>query len=84
MDPQPEPPLARNIGAFFGHIVEAIVTEPGASDEATPVTRTHLHEERRPDGVILRRTVIEEIVLPPGASMPKLPAPRIDGSSTRR
>ena len=29
--PAPEdPPLARNIGSFFGHIIDAIVSDPNA------------------------------------------------------
>ena len=64
-----EPPLARSIGAFFGHIVDAIVSDPGAPKERVEV-RKETTEEVRPDGVVLRRTVIEEVVLPPGTEPP--------------
>ena len=57
-----DPPLARSIGAFFGHIVDAIVSDPNERVEV----RKEVTEEQRPDGVVLRRTVIEEVVLPPG------------------
>ena len=60
-----DPPLARSIGAFFGHIVDAIVSDPNARTERVEV-RKEVTEEQRPDGVVLRRTVIEEVVLPPG------------------
>jgi hypothetical protein len=85
-----EPPLARSIGAFFGHIVEAIVSEPDAKpasvsphsgaplDAGAPrghAVRSETIEERRPDGVVLRRTVIEEVVLPPGMPIPPAAAP---------
>jgi hypothetical protein len=33
--------------------------------------RKETTEETRPDGVTLRRTVIEEVVLPPGATPPE-------------
>lgn len=61
-----EPPLARHIGAFFGHIVDAIVSDPNAPARVN-VTKT-VSEESRSDGVILRRTVIEEVVLPAGST----------------
>lgn len=60
-----DPPLARSIGVFFGHIVDAIVSDPDARTERVEV-RKEVTEEQRPDGVVLRRTVIEEVVLPPG------------------
>jgi len=60
-----DPPLARSIGVFFGHIVDAIVSDPNARTERVEV-RKEVTEEQRPDGVVLRRTVIEEVVLPPG------------------
>ncbi|MEY4226650.1 MAG: hypothetical protein RL190_1407 [Actinomycetota bacterium] len=71
MDRPKDPPLARSIGAFFGHIVDAVRTAPNAP-KAAEVTR-ETTEERRPDGVTLRRTVIEEVVLPPGAQPPATP-----------
>ena len=67
-----EPPLARSIGAFFGHIVDAIVSDPDRPRERVEV-RKETTQEQRPDGVVLRRTVIEEVVLPPGAQPPATP-----------
>lgn len=69
MEPPEDPPLARSIGAFFGHIVDAIVSDPDARKERVEVRR-ETTEETRPDGVVLRRTVIEEVMLPPGAEPP--------------
>ena len=45
--------------------VDAIVSDPNARTERVEV-RKEVTEEQRPDGVVLRRTVIEEVVLPPG------------------
>lgn len=60
-DPK-EPSIARNLGSFFGHIVKAIKTDPNAQ-ERVHVNKT-MAEERQPDGVILRRTTVDEVVLP--------------------
>lgn len=68
-----DPTLARSFGAFFGHIVDAIVSDPDKARERVEV-RKETTEERRPDGVVLRRTVIEEVVLPPGTEPPAPPA----------
>ncbi len=71
MDRPKDPPLARSIGAFLGHIVDAVRSDPNAPKAAE--VRRETVEERRPDGVTLRRTVIEEVVLPPGAQPPETP-----------
>lgn len=71
MDRPRDPPLARSIGAFFGHIVDAVRTAPNAPAKAE--VRRETSEERRPDGVTLRRTVIEEVLLPPGTQPPSTP-----------
>ncbi len=71
MDRPKDPPLARSIGAFFGHIVDAVRTDP--NEPAKAEVRRETTEERRPDGVMLRRTVIEEVVLPPGTQPPSTP-----------
>ncbi|MFO0783091.1 MAG: hypothetical protein U0636_05360 [Phycisphaerales bacterium] len=60
-----DPSIARNLGAFFGHIAHAIRTDPDAPQKRE-VKRTTT-EEKTPDGVILRRTTIDEVVLPPDA-----------------
>ncbi|HYE63765.1 MAG TPA: hypothetical protein VD997_17365 [Phycisphaerales bacterium] len=70
-DPRPEPerepdkPLMRSLGEFFGHIVQGIKSDV---DPKKSVTKQTIEEETRqtPQGpVILRRTIIEEVQLPP-------------------
>lgn len=51
------PSLMRNLGAFFGHIIKGVKTDP--TKETTTVRRT-VEEEDRGD-VVLRRTTIEEV-----------------------
>lgn len=48
--------IFRSLGEFFGHIGHAIRTDPTKRE----VRRT-VEEEQRDDGVILRRTTIEEV-----------------------
>ena len=74
-------PLARNLGRFFGSIKRGF-TEPvkhGSTKPDRVETRRETTEETRdtPHGeVTLRRTVIEEVTLPPGlpAARPGSPA----------
>ncbi|MCH8315031.1 MAG: hypothetical protein IIA64_03570 [Planctomycetes bacterium] len=49
--------LMRNLGAFFGHIVRAVKTDPR---EKKTVVRKTVEEETHGD-ITLRRTTIEEI-----------------------
>ncbi len=49
--------LIRNLGAFFGHIVKAVKTDPGT--KRTVVRKTV--EEQEHGEITLRRTTIEEI-----------------------
>ncbi|MBL9148822.1 MAG: hypothetical protein JNM94_09035 [Phycisphaerae bacterium] len=58
--------LMRSLGEFFGHIAQGIKTDPTKKE----VRRT-VEEETRPDGVILRRTTIEEVELKRGARKTK-------------
>jgi len=51
--------LARNLGEFFGHIIKGIKTDPSRK-----VISKDVEEEER-QGVILRRTTIEEIEIKP-------------------
>lgn len=51
-------PLMRSLGEFFGHVFKGIRTDP-----AKKVIRKEVQEQRREDGVILRRTTIEEVEL---------------------
>ncbi|MDZ4755253.1 MAG: hypothetical protein SGJ11_12275 [Phycisphaerae bacterium] len=48
----------KSLGEFFGHIAKGVRTDPTKRE----VRRT-VEEERRADGVVLRRTVIEEVEL---------------------
>ncbi len=48
----------RSLGEFFGHIVKAVRTDPSKK-----IIKTTTNETEREDGVILRRTTIEEIEL---------------------
>jgi hypothetical protein len=66
----PDQPLLRSLGEFFGHVVKGIRTDPAAARERTEVRRT-VEEEKRPDGVVLRRTTIEEVELPRGTAPPR-------------
>jgi hypothetical protein len=70
MVPEKEPPLARSLGAFFGHIVDAIASDPAPAQPARTEFRRTTQEVTQPDGVVLRRIVIEEVVLPAGAQLP--------------
>lgn len=54
--------LMRNLGAFFGHVWAGVRADPGAPRTRREVRR-RVEEESR-DGVILRRTTIEEVELP--------------------
>lgn len=54
-----EQSFMRNLGAFFGHIIHAVKTDPAKKGE-TRVVRQQVEEEDRGD-VILRRTTIDEI-----------------------
>ena len=51
-------PLMRSLGEFVGHIVKGLRTDP-----AKKVLRKEVREQQRDDGVILRRTTIEEVEL---------------------
>ena len=50
--------IARSIGEFVGHIVEGVKSDP-AGTRSNEVRRTV--EETTQDGVVLRRTTIEEV-----------------------
>lgn len=62
--PAPEKkPLMRSLGEFVGHIVKGVRTNP-----AKKTIRKEVQEQRREDGVILRRTTIEEVEIRKGDS----------------
>ena len=54
--------LMNSLGQFVGHVVRGIRTDPSVKTSTTEVRRTEEEEVR--DGVVLRRTVIEEVVVP--------------------
>jgi hypothetical protein len=56
MADSPKKPLMRSLGEFFGHIFHGIRTDP-----AKKSIRREVEEQQRDDGVILRRTTIEEV-----------------------
>ncbi len=60
--------IARNLGAFFGHIVNAIKTDPKVQERIHVSSSTQ--EARQDNGVILRRTTVDEVVLPPDTQPP--------------
>jgi hypothetical protein len=56
----------RSLGAFVGHIAHAVRSDPRrvATTARTREIRREVEEEARPDGLVLRRTTIEEIEVP--------------------
>lgn len=79
----------RSLGQFFGHVAKGIRTKPGddaprgagADDRARCVEVDRRVEEEHRDGVILRRTTIEEVEVParrsetdPAPDSPHVPA----------
>ena len=46
----------RSLGEFFGHIARAIKSDPSKN-----VVKKTVEEEQRDDGLVLRRTTIEEV-----------------------
>lgn len=72
MAPAEEHSIARNLGAFFGHIARAISAD--AAGRRKVQVRSSVEETRREDGVVLRRTTVDEVLLPPGQHPPKPPS----------
>lgn len=65
--------LMRSLGEFFGHIAHSVKTDPSTPAPTRAEVRREVVEEARetPAGkVVLRRTTIEEIELPPGTPPP--------------
>jgi hypothetical protein len=75
MSSGPNKSLLRSLGEFFGHIAHGIKTDPS---KPRVVRKTVEHEQRdTPQGpVVLRRTIIEEVELPPKAQPGNQPPPR--------
>lgn len=68
MPEQPPKSIMSSLGEFFGHIARGIKTDP--SKPVTREVKRSVEETQREDGVILRRTVIEEVQLPPDVPPP--------------
>ena len=60
MSTQKKKPLMRCLGEFFGNIAQGIRTNPESDVKRTEVNRT-VEEHSTEDGVILRRTTIDEV-----------------------
>ena len=61
--------LARSLGAFFGHIAKGVRTDPAAPQTIRRETTTEEPRETPAGKVVLRRTVVEEVIVPnPGAN----------------
>lgn len=60
MSVQRKKPLMRCLGEFFGNIAEGIRTNPESDVQRTEVGRT-VEERATDEGVILRRTTIDEV-----------------------
>lgn len=58
--------LLRSLGEFFGHIAHGIKTDPAKGRTVTKKTIEHESRETPQGKVLLRRTIIEEVELPPG------------------
>lgn len=73
MSGQKKKPLMRLLGEFVGHVAHGVKADPakqvptaGATHEVRRETTEEMKET--PAGqVVLRRTTIDEVVLPPGA-----------------
>ncbi len=52
--------LMRSLGEFVGHIVKGVRANPAKKE-----LRREVREQQREDGVILRRTTIEEVEVRP-------------------
>ena len=50
--------IMRSLGEFFGYIAKGVKTDP-AKEDVREISRTV--EEESKDGVVLRRTTIEEV-----------------------
>ena len=60
MSDEQKKPLMRCLGEFFGNIAQGIRTNPECESHRTEVNRT-VEECETDEGVILRRTTIDEV-----------------------
>lgn len=70
MNGQKKKPLMRLLGEFVGHVAHGVKADPTKGSQAHEVRRETTEEvkETAQGQVVLRRTTIEEVVLPPGES----------------
>jgi hypothetical protein len=74
------PSTMRYLGEFFGEIAKGVKAKvpapknPPSRAADAPITLRRTTVEERPDasGAVVRRTVIEEVVVPPGTPVPPL------------
>ncbi len=69
-EPPDNKPLMRALGEFFGEVWKGVKTDPAQPGR---VSRRRVEErvEETPHGkVVLRRTIVEEIIVPPRAGSP--------------
>ncbi len=70
MSGESDKPLMRAIGEFFGEVWKGVKTDPTKSGR---VSRRSVEErvQETPEGkVVLRRTIVEEIIVPGSAAPP--------------
>lgn len=69
-DRKPSRSLAWSLGAFVGEIARAIRTPVDAADRERVEVERRTEQHVRDDGVVLRRTTIDEVELPPDRDPP--------------
>ena len=72
------------LGRQIGHVKKAVQTDPAAAPEPKVVYRQNRIEEREhpeQQGVKLRRTTIDEVIVDPGRKLPP-PAPPSEPSAS--
>ena len=65
MPDEPKKSLSRSLGEFFGHVAKGIKTDPAKPRVVTKKTIEHESRDTPQGKVVLRRTIIEEVELPP-------------------
>jgi hypothetical protein len=61
-------PLMRSLGEFFGEIWKGVKTDPTRPGRVSKRRVEERVEQTEAGPVILRRTIIEEVILPPGST----------------
>ncbi len=64
MAPPEDKTIMRSLGEFFGHVWQGVRAKPGET-KARRVTHESEQRETENGSVTLRRTIIEEVELPP-------------------